>query len=84
VIFINTYPLLISSDIIGGIVKIILGFIVFTHINEFVPTPAEYIIIVMLCVFGILSGVSNLSPYLDEWGNRIVQWAGFKFRGIKK
>jgi len=76
----NTYPFLITSDFVGGLIKIIMGVIVFFNINSFIPSPAEYIIIIMICVYGIISGVINIAPYIDEASNKIIQWVGFVIR----
>ena len=80
----NNYPFFITAELVGGIVKIIMGIIVFFKINTFIPNPAEYIIIVMICVYGVISGMTTISPYIDEWCNKIVQWLGFLIRSKQK
>jgi uncharacterized membrane protein HdeD (DUF308 family) len=80
----NNYPFFITTELLGGIFKVIMGMIVFFNINSFVPDPAEYIIIVMICVYGVISGINNISPYIDEWANKIVQWIGFAIRSKQK
>jgi uncharacterized membrane protein HdeD (DUF308 family) len=79
----NNYPFYITTELLGGIVKIILGLIVFLNVNSFVPNPSEYIIIVMICVYGVISGMTDISPYIDEGANKIIQWVGFALRSKK-
>lgn len=76
----NNYPFFITTELLGGIVKVILGMVVFFNINSFLPDPAEYIIIVMICVYGVISGMTDISPYIDEGSNKVVQWIGFAIR----
>ena len=80
----NNYPFYITTELLGGIVKIILGLVVFFNVNSFIPNPSEYIIIVMICVYGVISGMTNISPYIDEWTNKIIQWVGFAIRSKPK
>jgi hypothetical protein len=80
----NNYPFFITTELLGGIVKVFMGMIIFFNINSFVPTPSEYIIIVMICVYGVISGMNNISPYIDEGANKIVQWLGFLIRSKQK
>lgn len=80
----NNYPFFITTELIGGIIKVVLGMVVFFNVNSFIPDPAEYIIIVMICVYGIISGMVDVSPYIDETTNKIIQWVGFAVRGKRK
>jgi hypothetical protein len=68
------YPVLTLSEILGGFFKIGLGFIVFSNISHFTPTQSEYIIIAMLCVYGVISGIHDVAPYIDEWADRGLQY----------
>lgn len=80
----TNYPFFITTELLGGLVKTALGLIVFFNINSFIPNPSEYIIIVMICVYGVISGISDISPYIDEWCNTIIQRIGFAIRSKQK
>jgi len=52
-----------------------MGFLIYLNITRFNPTASEFIIISMLCVYFIISGAQNISPYVDETADRILRYA---------
>ena len=75
-----SYPITTAIDVVGGAIKCIVSVAVVLNVKTFAPSSGEYIIILLACMFGIISGVHDVSPYADEWLFRAYAYADEKVR----